>query len=138
MNKITLLGRLVRDPEIRYSNSAQPTAIARYTLAVKRKYAKEGQQDTDFIDCVAFGKSAELAEKWLTKGKQMLVVGNLQIRLYDDKEGNKRKAAEVIIEEQHFVGSKSATGETHPSAEGQSNNGFYPINESLEDEDLPF
>ena len=104
MNKITLLGRLVRDPEIRYSNSAQPTAIARYTLAVKRKYAKEGQQDTDFIDCVAFGKSAELAEKWLTKGKQMLVVGNLQIRLYDDKEGNKRKAAEVIIEEQHFVG----------------------------------
>lgn len=138
MNKITLLGRLVRDPEIRYSNSAQPTAIARYTLAVKRKYAKEGQQDTDFIDCVAFGKSAELAEKWLTKGKQMLVVGNLQIRLYDDKEGNKRKAAEVIIEEQHFVGSKSNTGETRPSAEGQSNNGFYPINESLEDEDLPF
>lgn len=138
MNKITLLGRLVRDPEIRYSNSAQPTAIARYTLAVKRKYAKEGQQDTDFIDCVAFGKSAELAEKWLTKGKQMLVVGNLQIRLYDDKEGNKRKAAEVIIEEQHFVGSKSDTGKTHPSAEGQSNNGFYPINESLEDEDLPF
>lgn len=138
MNKITLLGRLVRDPEIRYSNSAQPTAIARYTLAVKRKYAKEGQQDTDFIDCVCFGKSAELAEKWLTKGKQMLVVGNLQIRLYDDKEGNKRKAAEVIIEEQHFVGSKSDTGETHPSAEGQSNNGFYPINESLEDEDLPF
>ena len=68
----------------------------------------------------------------------MLVVGNLQIRLYDDKEGNKRKAAEVIIEEQHFVGSKSDTGETHPSAEGQSNNGFYPINESLEDEDLPF
>lgn len=138
MNKITLLGRLVRDPEIRYSNRANPTAIARYTLAVKRKYAKEGQQDTDFIDCVAFGKSAELAEKWLIKGKQMLVVGNLQIRLYDDKEGNKKKAAEVIIEEQYFVGSKSDTGETHPSAEGQSNNGFYPINESLEDEDLPF
>ena len=138
MNKITLLGRLVRDPEIRYSNSAQPTAIARYTLAVKRKYAKEGQQDTDFIDCVAFGKSAELAEKWLTKGKQMLVVGNLQIRLYDEKEGNKWNAAEVIIEVQHVVGRKSDSGETHPSAEGQSNNGFYPINESLEDEDLPF
>ncbi len=138
MNKIILLGRLVRDPEIRYSNSANPTAIARYKLAVKREYSKEGQQDTDFIDCVAFGKSAELAEKWITKGKQILIAGTLQIRLYEDKEGNKRKATEVIIEKQYFVGSKSDTGETHPSAEGQSNNGFYPINESLEDEDLPF
>ncbi len=131
MNKITLLGRLVRTPEMRYRQNAK--AIAHYTLAVNRKYNRDGEQNVDFIDCVAFGKCAEIAEKWLVKGKQLVVVGNLQIRTYTDQQGNARKVAEVVVEEQHFVGSKSDTGvQSEPSSDG-----FYPLHEDMDD-DMPF
>lgn len=140
MNKVILIGRLVRDPEIRYSNSAQPIAIAHYTLAVARSYKRNGEAEADFIDCIAFGKLAETAEKYLKKGKQLSVVGRLQIRTYEDKSGTKRKVAEIIIEEHHFIGSKSDTsGQNMQPAQPQSSqDGFYPVDENIDDADLPF
>ncbi len=139
MNKIILLGRLVRTPEIRYSNNVQPMTIAHYTLAVNRKYKRDGEQNVDFVDCVAFRKNAETAQKWLTKGKQIVVIGNLQIRTYEDKNGNKRKVAEVVVEEQHFVGNKSdADVQDMATSPEQSKDGFYPINEDMDDDDMPF
>lgn len=140
MNKPLLLGRLVRDPEIRYSQGAQPLAIARYTLAVNRRFKKQGEPDADFIPCVAFGKQGEFAEKYLHKGQQINVVGRLQVRNWEDNEGKKRTTTEVVVEEQYFADSKEKTlneavKEKKPI---EKEEGFYPIDDSLEDSDLPF
>ncbi len=131
MNKVVLMGRLVRDPEIRYSQGPEQIAVGRYTLAVNRR-SKE--KEADFISCVVFGKAATFAEKYFVKGQMVAVVGRLQVRSWEDKSGNKRWTTEVLVEEQHFCGSKK---ESESSNTEKENDGFYPIDE-LEDDDLPF
>ena len=140
MNKIILLGRLTKDPEIRYTQSNEPMAIARYTLAVNRRFKKQGEPDADFIPCVALGKNGEFAEKYLHKGQQINVVGRLQVRNWEDNEGKKRTTTEVVVEEQYFADSKEKTlneavKEKKPI---DKEDGFYPIDDSLEDDMLPF
>ena len=146
MNKVILMGRLTRSPEVRYSQGAEPVAVARYTLAVNRRFKRKDEPEADFISCVAFGKSGEFAEKYFRKGQLVAVTGRLQVRSWD-KDGERRYATEVIIEEQHFAESKAAaeqgrkdTGEGKAAKEnGQAPaDGFYPIDESVEDDDLPF
>ena len=141
MNKVILMGRLVRDPEVRYSQGAEPLAVARYTLAVNRRFKRQGEQDADFIGCVAFGKAGEFAEKYFKKGQMVSIIGRLQVRSWD-KDGERRWTTEVIIEEQYFAEGKTAqskpaaqTGKQMGLAEQE---GFYPVDESVEDDDLPF
>lgn len=131
---------MTKEPEIRYSQGAQPLAIARYALAVNRRFKKDGEQEADFIPCVAFGKNGEFAEKYLKKGQQIAVVGRLQVRNWEDNEGHKRTTTEVVVEEQYFADSKEKTlneavKEKKPI---EKEEGFYPIDDSLEDFDLPF
>lgn len=149
MNKVILMGRLTRTPEVRYSDGADPLAVACYTLAVNRRMKKNGEQDADFIPCIAFGKAGEFAEKYFKKGQLVAITGRLQVRSWD-KDGERRWTTEVIIEEQHFAESKAAkqgrkdTGEGEPAARTgkqiglAEQEGFYPIDESVEDDDLPF
>lgn len=109
MNKVLLIGRLTRDPEVRYSQGQQATSIARYTLAVDRRYKKEGDPQTaDFISCVAFGKLGEFAEKYLRKGIKICVTGRIQTGSYTNRDGQKVYTTEVVVEEQEFVESKAA------------------------------
>ena len=106
MNKVILLGRLTKDPEIRYTQSENMLAIARYTLAVDRRFKKEGQPSADFINCVAFGKSAEFAEKYMTKGRLFGVIGKIQTRNYENDKKEKVYVTEVVVDEQYFADSK--------------------------------
>lgn len=150
MNKVILMGRLTRDPEVRYSQSSEPVAVARYTLAVNRRFKRKDEPEADFIPCVALGKSGEFAEKYFRKGRLVGVIGRLQVRSWEDKEGKKHWTTEVIIEEQHFAESKKDSGEGKPAAQSKpaaqtgkqmglaEQKGFYPIDESVEDDDLPF
>lgn len=154
MNKVILMGRLTRSPEVRYSQGAEPVAVARYTLAVNRRFKRKDEPEADFIPCVALGKSGEFAEKHFRKGQLVGVIGRLQVRSWEDKEGKKHWTTEVIIEEQHFAESKKDSGEGKAAAEqsrpaAASNKpakqmgladspGFYPIDETVEDDDLPF
>jgi single-strand DNA-binding protein len=151
MNKVILMGRLTRDPEVRYSQGAEPLAIARYSLAVNRRFKREGQPDADFINITAFGRDGEFAEKFFKKGQLVSVVGRLQISSYDDKDGNKRWSTDVIVEEQHFAESKRSFEQRSEQENNSFDNtakpqapksyaadGFVPINDDLEDDDLPF
>lgn len=99
MNKVILMGRLVRSPEVRYSQGMEPIAVARYTLAVNRRFKRKDEPEADFIPCVAFGKAGEFAEKYFKKGQLVSVVGRLQVRSWD-KDGERRWTTEVIVEEQ--------------------------------------
>lgn len=148
VNKVIIMGRLVRDPEVRYSQGNEPLAVARYTLAVNRRFKRQGEQDADFIGCVAFGKAGEFAEKYFKKGQMVSIIGRLQVRSWDDNEGKKRWSTDVVVEEQYFAESKasfeshrdSAPAATTNAAAAQTNSsdGFYPVDESIEDDDLPF
>lgn len=138
MNKVILMGRLTREPEVRYSNGAEPLAVARYTLAVNRRFKRKDEPEADFIPCVAFGKSGEFAEKYFKKGQMVSIVGRLQVRSWD-KDGEKRWTTEVVIEEQHFAEGETAQSKPAAKESGQAPaDGFYPIDESVEDDDLPF
>jgi single-strand DNA-binding protein len=108
MNKVVLIGNLTKDPEIRYSQSAEPVAIARYTLAVNRRFKREGDQDVDFISCVSFGKNAEFMEKYFKKGMKAAVTGRISVQTYDDASGQRRWMTDVIVEEVEFTESRSA------------------------------
>lgn len=140
MNKVILMGRLTKDPEIRYSTGENSLGIARYTLAVQRRFKKEGDQTTDFIGCVAFGKQAEFAEKYFRQGIKILVTGRIQTGSYTNREGNKVYTTDVVVEEQEFAESKAnsqqntSTTATHPETD---KNGFMNIPDDI-DEDLPF
>ena len=135
MNKIMLMGRPTHTPEIRYSTKgAEPIAVARYSLAVNRRFKREGEADVDFINCVAFGKQGEFVEKYVKKGQMIAVVGRLAINNYTDKNGNKRTAAEVIAEEHYFAESKKSAG----SATGDNGTVTFVEDETLDDDDLPF
>lgn len=139
MNKVIIMGRLTKDPEVRYTQSGEPMAIARYTLAVNKRFKKQGEADADFIPCVAFGKQGEFAEKYLAKGRQIAVIGRLQVRNWEDNEGKKRITTEVVVEEHYFAESKSEKADKPQSKKQDSDaEGFYPIDDSVEDEDLPF
>lgn len=139
MNKVILLGRLVRDPEVRYSQGADPLAVARYTLAVDRPMKKNGEKETDFIRCVALGKLGEFAEKHLKKGQQIAIEGRLQVRSWDDNEGKKRWTTEVVVGAHYFCGKKEESGATPAAEQAGPSDGFYPVDEDIEDDgDLPF
>ena len=151
MNKVILMGRLTRDPEVRYSQGENNLAIARYTLAVDRRFQqKNSDQTADFISCVAFGKSAEFAEKYLKQGIKIAVTGRIQTGSYTNKDGVKVYTTEVVVEDQEFAESKNASsggtsgGQNQPrQAQGQQaptappSSGFMDIPDGIEDE-LPF
>ena len=109
MNKVILMGRLTRDPEIRYSQGNDQMAIARYTLAVDRRFNRNGDQTADFINCVAFGRSAEFAEKYLKQGTKIVATGRIQTGSYTNKDGNKVYTTDVVIEDQEFAESKGSS-----------------------------
>lgn len=139
MNKVILMGRLTRDPEVRYSQSAEPLAIARYTLAVDRRGRREAsgnEQTADFIPCVAFGKAREFAEKYFRQGLKIVISGRIQTGSYTNKDGIRVYTTEVIVEEQDFAESKRASdsGAASPSTDSE---GFMSIPDGLEN-DLPF
>ena len=137
MNKVVLIGRLVSDPETRYTQGENPTAIARYRLAVDRRFNREGETKADFINCVAFGKQGEFAEKHIHKGMKIAVVGRIQTGSYTNKDGVKVYTADVVCEEHYFCESKSSSGSgTAPSQQNGSND-FMDIPDGMEDE-LPF
>lgn len=145
MNKVILMGRLTREPEIRYSQGNDQTAIARYTLAVERRYNRNADQTADFINCVAFGRLAEVAEKYFHRGTKLAVTGRIQTGSYTNKDGNKVYTTDVVIEDQEFAeskGSSSSDGGSYqpagrPSPANASAEGFMSIPEGIED-DLPF
>lgn len=131
MNQIILMGRLVKDPDVRISQGQESLAIARYTLAVNRGFKKQGEPDADFIMCVAFSKAAEFAEKYLKKGNLIAVTGRLQVRSWYDKDGNKHWSTEVIVEKQYFTGINKNITSPKESLEGDEEI-------QIKDEDLPF
>ena len=137
MNQAIICGRLVRDPEIRYTNGAEAKAVAKYTIAVDRMKDKEA----DFISCVAFGKSAEFAEKYFSKGRMAAVQGRLQTGSYTNKDGQKVYSTDILIATQEFADGKGAgTGQTssRPSPSNASADGFMDIPDSVDGEGLPF
>ena len=112
MNKVILMGRLTRDPEVRYSAGDNSMAIARYTLAVDRRFRREGNdQSADFIGCVAFGRSAEFAEKYLRQGTKLVVTGRIQTGSYTNRDGQKVYTTDVVVEDQEFAESKAAASD---------------------------
>ena len=154
MNKAILMGRLTRDPEVRYTQGENQLAIARFTLAVDRRFNRNGDENTaDFIPCVSFGKTAEFAEKYLRKGTKVAVTGRIQTGSYTNKDGVKVYTTEVVVEEQEFAESKNSNGgnsgdsfggnsysgntgsqQSTPMAPGD---GFMNIPDGI-DEELPF
>ena len=143
MNKVILIGRLTRDPDVRYSQTGEGSmAVARYTLAVDRRIKKDGEQSADFISCVAFGRSGEFAEKYRHQGTKIAITGRIQTGSYTNKEGIKVYTTDVVVEEQEFAESKSA-GSSAPSSTpsantGSAGDGFMNFPDGLEDEGLPF
>ena len=135
MNKVILIGRLTRDPEVRYTQGQNSTAVARYSLAVDRKFKKQGEPDADFINCVAFGRSGEFAEKYLSKGTKIAVTGRIQTGSYTNQNGQKVYTTDIVVEEHEFCESKG-TASGQPAAP-KSSDGFMQIPESMDDE-LPF
>lgn len=139
MNKVILMGRLTRDPEVRYSAGENPLAIARYTLAVDRRFKRDGEPTADFISCIGFGRPAEFAEKYFRQGMRVVVSGHIQTGSYTNRDGQKVYTTEVVIEEQEFAESKR-TGGTQPRPEESAPvdaDGFMNIPEGI-DEELPF
>ena len=140
MNKVILIGRLVRDPEVRYSQGEKSIAIARYTLAVDRKFKKDGEQSADFISCVAMGKNGEFAEKYLKQGTKIAIEGRIQTGSYTNKDGNKVYTTDVIVEGHEFCESKSSNQNNSQSSNNNpapNSDGFISIPDGIENE-LPF
>ena len=141
MNKVILVARLVRDPEVRWSTGENASAVARYSLAVDRKFNRE-QQSADFINCVAFGKQAEFCEKYLRQGTKIAIVGRIQTGSYTDRNGNKVYTTDIVVEEQEFAESKASQGNNteqadRPSPHGSAGDDFMRIPDEC-DEELPF
>ena len=169
MNKVILMGRLTRDPDIRYSQGEKATAVARYTLAVDRRFVRQdggdNQQTADFIGCVAFGRQAEFAEKYLHQGTKIAITGRIQTGSYTNRDGQKVYTTDVVVEDQEFAESKAASGrsegynggsysgnggsgsyggnggyaqEQRREAPASLDAGFMNIPDGVEDEGLPF
>ena len=148
MNKVILMGRLTRDPEVRYSQGANSLAIARYTLAVDRRFRREGEATADFINCVAFGKQAEFSERYLRQGVKIAVTGRIQTGSYTNRDGQKVYTTDVVVEEQEFAESKGSadvnrgnngfqTAAPAPAPAFDAGDGFMNIPDGI-DEELPF
>lgn len=141
MNKVILIGRLVRDPEVRYMQNDNQTAVARYTLAVDRRFKRDGDEQTaDFINCVAFGKTAEFAEKYYHKGIKIVISGRIQTGSYTNKDGVKVYTTDVVVEEQEFAESKNANqqnNERPQSAPENIGDSFMNVPEGI-DAEIPF
>lgn len=154
MNKVVLMGRLTRNPEVRYSQGERATAVARYTLAVNRRFKREGDQDADFINCVAFGRQGEFAEKYLKQGMKIVISGRIQTGSYTNRDGVKVYTTDVVVEEQDFCESKNASQgyadnssyqgnyqnnstQQRPTPNMAAGDGFMTIPDGL-DEELPF
>lgn len=150
MNKVILMGRLCADPEVRYSQNENQTAVARYRLAVDRRFKREGDQTADFIPCVAFGKAAQFAEYYLHRGTKIIITGRIQTGSYTNKDGQKVYTTDVIVEDQEFAESKSASAgsdnggyrpamsQSRPEPASAVASGFMNIPDGVEDEGLPF
>ena len=147
MNKVILMGRLTRDPEVRYSSGENALAIARYTLAVDRRFHKDNEASADFIGCVAFGKGGEFAEKYLRQGTKIVVTGRIQTGSYTNREGQKVYTTEIVVEDQEFAESKAANQNNSQTSAGSrqqppppmpaDKDGFMQIPDGI-DEELPF
>ena len=145
MNKVILMGRLTRDPEVRYSQGENSSAMARYTLAVDRRFKRDGEASADFINCVAFGRSAEFAERYLRQGTKIAVTGRIQTGSYTNKDGVKVYTTDVVVEEHEFAESKNASSSSSesfqaspaPSPSVNIGDGFMNIPDGI-DEELPF
>ncbi|MEZ3503370.1 MAG: single-stranded DNA-binding protein [Lachnospiraceae bacterium] len=149
MNKVILMGRLTRDPEVRYSSGETATAVARFTLAVDRRFARrDSEQTADFIGCVAFGRNAEFIEKYFRQGMRVTICGRIQTGSYTNRDGNKVYTTDVVVEEQEFAESKAASDANRsmgggyqaapaPSPMGAAGDGFMNIPDGI-DEELPF
>lgn len=162
MNKVILIGRLTRDPEVRYGQGGSQTAVARFSIAVDRRFKREGEPDADFFNCTAFGKQAEFVERYLHKGIKMVVVGRIQNDNYTNRDGQQVYSVRVMVDELEFAESKNASagGDSFGGNFGGGNNfggngsgygapaskpapgpigdGFMNIPDGVEDEDLPF
>ena len=147
MNKVILMGRLTRDPEVRYSAGENSQAVARYTIAVDRRFKRDGEATADFIGCVAFGRQAEFAEKYLHQGTKIVVTGRIQTGSYTNRDGQKVYTTDVVVEDQEFAESKNADSGNRPAENVQKNlsrnnqpvdeSGFMNVPEGIDDE-LPF
>ncbi len=147
MNKVILMGRLTRDPEVRYSQGERPVAVARYTLAVNRTFKRAGEPDADFINCVTFGRSAEFAEKYFRQGIRIVVSGRIQTGSYTNRDGVKVYTTDIVVEDQEFAESKAASEQSAaaynsrpaaaPAPSAPVGDGFMNIPDGL-DEELPF
>ena len=145
MNKVILMGRLCADPEVRYAQNQNQTAIARYRLAVDRRFHRDGDATADFISCVAFGKAAEFAEKYLRQGTKIAITGRIQTGSYVNKDGQKVYTTDVVVEEQEFAESKSASAGNGGAAPQTADpdgfmslpDGFMSLPDGI-DEELPF
>ena len=149
MNKVMLMGRLTREPDIRYSQGENAMAIARYTLAVDRRFSRSGNggndQSADFISCVAFGRSAEFAEKYLHQGTKVVVSGRIQTGSYTNKDGQRVYTTDVVVDDQEFAESKASAASSEAAYTPSRSNpaapagdGFMNIPDGVEDEGLPF
>lgn len=142
MNKVILMGRLTRNPEVRYGAGENSTAVARYTIAVERRFKRDGEQSADFIGCVAFGRNAEFAEKYLRQGTKILLTGRIQTGSYTNRDGQKVYTTDIVVEEQEFAENKAAgnggqNNYSRPSAATSDTDGFMTIPDGIDDE-LPF
>ncbi len=143
MNKVILMGRLTREPDVRYSQGDNAMAVARYTLAVDRRFKRDGEATADFISCVAFAKQAEFAERYLHQGTKLVVEGRIQTGSYTNKDGQKVYTTDVVVENCEFAESKAnAEGNSsvsRPEPVNAAGEGFMNIAQSVDEEDeLPF
>ena len=143
MNKVIMMGRLTRDPEVRCSQGVSQIAIARFSLAVDRKWKREGEPDADFFNCTVFGRQADFVEKYLRKGIKIIVAGRIQNDNYTNKEGQKVYAVQIIVDEIEFAESKNAAAtngavmQNTPSPSQATGDGFMSIPDGAEEE-MPF
>lgn len=140
MNRVILMGRLTRDPDVKYSQGEKSIAVARYTLAVDRRGKKDSdsnEQQADFISCVAFDRSGEFADKYFRQGMRVLISGRIQTGSYTNKEGKKVYTTDVVVESQEFADSKNASGQ-NTTPESTSNDGFMNVPDGVDDDTLPF
>ncbi|MFT4007973.1 MAG: single-stranded DNA-binding protein [Lacrimispora sp.] len=139
MNNVQLVGRFTRDPEVRYSDGG--STVARFTVAVDRRFRKEGQQEADFISCVAFGKTAEFVEKWFHKGERIGLAGHIQTGSYTNQDNQKVYTTDVVADNVEFVESRSASSSQavdRPDPSRADADGFMNIPDGVDDEGLPF
>ena len=136
MNKVILMGRITRDLELKYSQTTEPIAVLKFNLAVARKFKKENENNVDFINCVAFGKTAEFISKYFTKGKLIAIIGEIRVSSFE-KDGAKIKSTEILVENVEFCGDKT-NKENDFSNFNTNEDSFYSIEQNVDEDNLPF